>query len=732
MLSNVSDRFDAIEELISTAKYEENDKAFAVTAKWYNAFREAAEQKNNSFQRKIINNITDNENRLDPLLAYKYDYFIVPEKAWNLIKSWYHYNKEVQIPVFYNENSKLYEPCVLPKEISVNFQDNLQKLFLPEDSTIQDLMNNIKWRNTTQNYKIYDYWMNNKGNEIDPSIKLKDLTNNQCINFIYTNDQQQLQPTGIVPGCCGLENVGQTCYINSIIQCLAHCSTIKDYFLSDQIRNDLNDSDNIDLTNHFIHILDKIWNGNEPFARTGEFKKTLANLNQMFNNTFQQDASEFLICLLAILSESFTKKEKSHSEKTLKKDSSQPIISENSDKPNFEDFTTEKSTNSSDSENTSNETTPKESIDKLKHISNEIDENKLADEAVNTQIDDNFIGNNFFGLFKVVSSCPNCKHTTTNFTSFSELTLRIPSEKNMIYVIFFKPDMKERNDFYIQKSPNIQSLYECIAFETNTKNFAIVSQDGKFCKLNSEMSYIFAYEIPEDTSLNYVVVKVEGLVPIVIGIDNLSDETSIKEVVSTKVQQIANKQPSSIILPTNFTKSPLFKNCIEESISATLDMLFQPQNLMSDHALTLDLCLKATTMTTILDDNNLWTCQNCQKSVRAYRKTYIHKAPPILAVHLLRFEYDGQKYNKDSRPVLYGNTLKLSDYVTQHNGDDKYELFSVVMHGGSMQSGHYTAMCKFDDKVCLFNDQMVVDCKEVDMRAENAYIMFYKLIQPNQ
>ena len=45
-------------------------------------------------------------------------------------------------------------------------------------------------------------------------------------------------------GITGLTNQGNTCYMNSIIQCLSNCKDFRNFLLNDKIIHLLNNSDN--------------------------------------------------------------------------------------------------------------------------------------------------------------------------------------------------------------------------------------------------------------------------------------------------------------------------------------------------------------------------------------------------------------------------------------------------------------------------------------------------------
>ena len=55
-------------------------------------------------------------------------------------------------------------------------------------------------------------------------------------------------------GLCGLKNLGNTCYINSITQCLNNNRPFIDYLVSESYKDDLNHNCSIGLLEHFIEL----------------------------------------------------------------------------------------------------------------------------------------------------------------------------------------------------------------------------------------------------------------------------------------------------------------------------------------------------------------------------------------------------------------------------------------------------------------------------------------------
>ena len=71
------------------------------------------------------------------------------------------------------------------------------------------------------------------------------------------------------------------------------------------------------------------------------------------------------------------------------------------------------------------------------------------------------------------------------------------------------------------------------------------------------------------------------------------------------------------------------------------------------------------------------------------------------------------------------NNLDLSDYIEDIEGKkEKYDLYGVIQHHGQITQGHYTSICKINDKWYFFNDS---NYKLINNPVtKDAYLLFYK------
>ena len=155
-------------------------------------------------------------------------------------------------------------------------------------------------------------------------------------------------------------------------------------------------------------------------------------------------------------------------------------------------------------------------------------------------------------------------------------------------------------------------------------------------------------------------------------------------------------------------------------------------------------CLHAYTSTDRLSLENAWRCPRCSTPSEAGTKIDILRWPPLLIVHLKRFQFD----------VSCGASAKICDLVSfpvdrfdvscflpdgVRGNPVLYDLFAVINHSGSVSSGHYTAFIREGDSsmsssvnahvgdgwVC-YDDHLLRNVDRSDLVSKAAYVLFYR------
>ncbi|XP_017559375.1 ubiquitin carboxyl-terminal hydrolase 2 isoform X1 [Pygocentrus nattereri] len=119
--------------------------------------------------------------------------------------------------------------------------------------------------------------------------------NTTCSGPFYWSLENSKNAQGLV----GLRNLGNTCFMNSILQCLSNTHDLRDYCLRNTHRTDLNCRANAALMEEFAKLTQTLWTSasNEAISPS-DFKTQIQKYAPRFVGYNQQDAQEFLRFLL--------------------------------------------------------------------------------------------------------------------------------------------------------------------------------------------------------------------------------------------------------------------------------------------------------------------------------------------------------------------------------------------------------------------------------------------------
>eukprot|EP00041_Stephanoeca_diplocostata_P037567 m.1425024 g.1425024 ORF g.1425024 m.1425024 type:complete len:1498 (+) comp25063_c0_seq2:254-4747(+) len=198
-------------------------------------------------------------------------------------------------------------------------------------------------------------------------------------------------------------------------------------------------------------------------------------------------------------------------------------------------------------------------------------------------------------------------------------------------------------------------------------------------------------------------------------------------------QKPNDKDETEKATPSNYTTTAVVtrrKLAASKSLVRQETFVDPASDSKDDNALTLPRCLEAFSVREQLGKMDTWYCPNCKDHVQAFKKMDLWSVPPILTLHLKRFQYEtGYFREKLDVPVKFDEIIDMRDFVLgpQVEEDLTYELFAVSNHiGFGIGGGHYTAYAKHGQKWILFNDGTFSDAEAKDVCTEEAYVLFYR------
>ncbi|XP_065058789.1 ubiquitin carboxyl-terminal hydrolase 15-like [Rhopilema esculentum] len=269
-------------------------------------------------------------------------------------------------------------------------------------------------------------------------------------------------------GLCGLSNLGNTCFMNSALQCLSNTAPLAKYFIAGNYKNELNPQNPLGMRGEiaiaYAELMLQIWSGHHSFVSPRNFKVAVGRFAPQFSGYQQQDSHELLAFLLDGLHEDLNRvKKKPYVE-----------IPDHDGRPDDE----------------------------------------LAHEAwANHQLRNcSIIVDLFHGLFKSTVVCPMCSKISVTFDPFCYLSLPLPVVKERSLSIVFVPLESTKRPVLMKvvvpKAGTVSDLTVVVAKMTGVEASKLVIAEvyshrfHKFFERRDALSHItekdhiYAFEVP--------------------------------------------------------------------------------------------------------------------------------------------------------------------------------------------------------------------------------------------
>jgi ubiquitin carboxyl-terminal hydrolase 36/42 len=146
------------------------------------------------------------------------------------------------------------------------------------------------------------------------------------------------------------------------------------------------------------------------------------------------------------------------------------------------------------------------------------------------------------------------------------------------------------------------------------------------------------------------------------------------------------------------------------------------------HGSTLSECLRAFTLPTQLDKDNMYKCDQCKKQNQSVRRFRLWRWPSVLVLTLKRpyMRSDGVML-RDNRSVSLPTELDLEEFCSSRRYmKPRYKLSAILSHVGDSDFGHCYCYVKTSNWY-IINDHVVTK-QMPPLDSSDHYMLFYELL----
>ncbi|XP_066526402.1 ubiquitin carboxyl-terminal hydrolase 19 isoform X2 [Hoplias malabaricus] len=249
------------------------------------------------------------------------------------------------------------------------------------------------------------------------------------------------------PGFTGLVNLGNTCFMNSVIQSLSNTRELRDYFHDQAFETEINCNNPLGtggrLAIGFAVLLRALWKGTHHAFQPSKLKAIVASKASQFTGYAQHDAQEFMAFLLDGLHEDLNRIQNKPYTETVDSDGRQDEV--------------------------------------------------VAEEAWqrHKMRNDSFIVDLFQGQYKSKLVCPMCSKVSITFDPFLYLPVPLPQKQKVLSVFYFaKEPHKKPIKFLVSVSKENSSTAEVL--ESVSRNVRVKPENLRLAEVvKSHIGRIF-------------------------------------------------------------------------------------------------------------------------------------------------------------------------------------------------------------------------------------------------